>query len=104
MKRRSKSARSLSGQLLFAELDSNTLFVDCVLDQTAPGTGGPISIAACFPHFLTTPVAAVTLLRRWAEEAAPIEITIFHQRSGSHVQIAAPSGRVVLEPAQAAAG
>lgn len=104
VKRRPKSVRSLSGQLLFAELDSNTLTVDCVLDHTTPGTGGPISITAHFPHALTSPVTAVTLLQRWAEEAAPIEITISHERSGAHVQIAAPSGRVVLEPARAAAG
>lgn len=104
MRRQPKPLRSLNGQLLFAEFDSGTLTLDCVLDATRGGPVGPVTIAAHFPQPVTTPIDALHLLRRWADEAAPVEITIADEHAGAHVEISAPSGRVVLEPAGAPQG
>src|SRR5947209_5826947 len=98
MRRRDTDTCSLEGQLLFAELEGETLTLDCLLARPGEGTASPVTFAATFTRRTRSPHLAVELLHRWADDATPIAVTMSEGREGAKVEIAAPSGRVLLQP------
>lgn len=100
--RRNTPVGSLQGQLLFAELESGTLTLDCVLMRAGGVAAAPVTFAAKFPQKSRSRQLAIELLNEWANGLVPVEVTISDGRGGARVEIATSLGRVVLEPDTAA--
>ena len=96
MRRHKTSVASLRGQLLFADMESGTLTLDCILAKTG-GTGSPVTFAAKLPSRGHAPELAIDLLFQWAAEGVPIEVRISEGKAGPEVEIASSTRRVVLE-------
>src|SRR5436853_1982968 len=98
MRRRGPSARPLRGQLVFVEGDGEALRVDCLLGPTWNEPGAPSTLAVTLPSTGGSTAPARTMLRQWADEGVPIELTVAHEPRGTVISFSAPSGRVDFEP------
>jgi hypothetical protein len=96
MRRHKTSVASLRGQLLFADMESGTLTLDCLLAK-AGGTGSPVTFSARLPGLGHASELAIALLFQWAAEGTPIEVRITEGRTGPHVEIESSTRLVVLE-------
>lgn len=97
MRRRRSSLRPLHGQLLFADLNAESITLDCVLGTSEATTSAiPVTLTARIPS-RGDHEPAVDLLQRWAAEMMPIEVQISDGRAGPQVELSTTTGRVVLE-------
>lgn len=96
MRRHRANVATLQGQLLFADMDSGTLTLDCILARNG-GTGSPVTFSAKLPTESHAPQPAIELLFEWAAEGAPVDVRITTGKAGPNVEIASSTRRVVLE-------
>lgn len=96
MRRNKPSVATLRGQLLFADMESGTLTLDCILARNG-GTGAPVTFSAKLPAQGHPPEPAIELLFQWASEGEPVDVRISEGKAGPHVEIATSTRRVVLE-------
>ena len=96
MRRHKAPVATLRGQLLFADMESGTLTLDCILARNG-WTGSPVTFSAKLPTRGNAPELALDLLFRWAAEGAPVEVRITEGKAGPQVEIASAARRVVLE-------
>lgn len=97
MRRRDTTVRPLRGQLVFVELEGAAIHVDCLLSRSWDEPGAPASLQVKLPGGRSS-APARTMLRRWAEEGVPIEVTIANDRRGAVVSFSTPTGEIVFEP------
>ena len=97
MRQHDISGCALRGHLVFVDMRSGTLTLDCILALEGRTSGSPVTFSARFadagPRSLKQ---AVQLLFRWADEATPIEVLVRDGRAGARIQITSDSSRVVL--------
>ncbi|MDQ3896352.1 MAG: hypothetical protein M3326_03705 [Actinomycetota bacterium] len=95
--RRYDTSCALHGQLLFADLQGGTLTLDCFLTVDGRVSASPVTFSARFDERAAQSLDhAIRLLLRWADESAPIEVTLFEGSSGPQIQMTSASKRVVL--------
>ncbi|MGI8809975.1 MAG: hypothetical protein ACR2KK_19455 [Acidimicrobiales bacterium] len=98
MRTDSRRARSLCGQLLRAAVDGPRVTLDCILAKEGAATGWPVTLVATVDWAAPAPHRAVAQLRRWADEATPVEVTLCTGPDGPKVLVTSASTLVVLEP------
>ena len=96
MRRHKAGVASLRGQLLFADMESGTLTLDCILARVG-GTGSPVTFSAKLPRRGNAPELALDLLFQWAADGSPIDVRITDGKTGPQVEIASSTRRVLLE-------
>jgi hypothetical protein len=98
MRRNRTTTPTLTGQLLFAEVDAGSITLDCVLARAGSGAAAiPVTLRAQWPA--RAKVGHITsLLQDWAGEEAEIDVTITDGPRGPQVEIACAATKVVLEP------
>ena len=98
MRRPDPSARPLRGQLVFVDDDREAIRVDCLLGATWDEPGAPATLAVTLPTAGGAAAAARRMLRQWAADGVPIEVTVAHERRGTVVSFSAPSGQIDFAP------
>lgn len=96
----------LVGQLLLAEVGTDSITLDCLLSRAGLGTATPVTLKAAWP---TQPdrsgaarpscVAQIgEVVQEWAETGAEIQVQVREGPRGPMVEIFTASVSVVLEP------
>ena len=97
MHRNDISGCALRGQLVFAQMQADTLTLDCILAREGRDSGSPMTFSARLPDNGPRSLGtAFELLFQWADEAAPVEVLVCEGRGGPQVRITSASQRVVL--------
>lgn len=98
MRRHRTTTPPFIGQLLFAEVDADSIVLDCVLARSATGTAAaPVTLKANWPRH-TDPGEVTSVLREWADDEAEIEVMIVDGPRGLAVEITSASTKVILTP------
>jgi hypothetical protein len=80
------------------EGDGEAVRVDCLLGHSWEEPGAPATLAVTLPSAGGSTTPARRMLRQWAEDGVPIEVTVACDRRGTVVSFTAPSGRIDFEP------
>lgn len=98
MRRNRTTTPAFIGQLLFAEVEADSIVLDCVLARTTVASpGAPVTLKANWPRH-TNAREVTSVLRQWADEEAFIEVTIADGPRGPAVEITSDTTKVILTP------
>lgn len=98
MRKQRETTKPLVGQILFTEVRTDGVVLDCLL--TRDGSATP-AVPMTFVARLKTKLGlgeALDLLDWWAEDGTMLEVSINPGKRGPEVQISSPSARLILEP------
>lgn len=97
MRRSAAKVKTMVGQLLFAEVESNFLVLDCLLSRSeSQAVSVPVTLKARVPKRARRDVLEV--LAMWADDGSDVEVSISHTAKGTEVEIASCCQRIVLQP------
>jgi len=80
-----------------------SICLDCILGPSWAEPGAPATLQVLLPPAGASAGPVRTLLRQWAGDGVPIEVTVAADERGATVTLSAPLGRIVLEPSDSAA-
>jgi hypothetical protein len=97
MRRQRVRVKKMAGQLLFAEVESEFLILDCMLGRAeGPCAAVPVTLRARVPKRVRRNVMDV--LASWADDASAIDVSISETARGTQVEISSRCHRIVLQP------
>jgi hypothetical protein len=89
--------KTMVGQLVFADVESNFLVLDCLLSRSeSEATSVPVTLKARVPKRARRDVLEV--LATWADEGSEVDVSISDTARGTEVEISSCCQRIVLQP------
>ena len=97
MRRERERVKTLSGQLLFAEVETDVLILDCLLGKPdGLSASVPVTLKARVPKRARRDV--IDVIESWADDGSAVEVSISDTAHGTEVEIWSCCQRIVLQP------